>query len=278
MTVDKRAREKIIQIMNGITQEEEALQRTGEFSQSGQRVNGAFKHFFIVRAYHDGPSLSSVIADHPEGLEPQEACAIVLETAKALERHARKHDLLHFDLKAGNILLTEEGVKLIDWGGSQFRETDEDAPRPVGQFTPNAAAPEQLREGKGTMASQVYCLGLLLMRLLGGKNRDPFAAVGIDVKAGTYTREDVLKRLTWENPNIDEAGDGLYGLLRSTPYGKKPSYIDAITASSDYHTTELLQTILEYALSTDPDERMPIAEFIAALEEAVRESLKKSGK
>jgi tRNA A-37 threonylcarbamoyl transferase component Bud32 len=83
--------------------------------------------------------------------------------------------VVHRDLKPANILVTRDGsVKLLDFGTAGMLEAgrgtsakDETAlPRGVVMATPDYAAPEQLRSGDITTATDVYALGVILYELL----------------------------------------------------------------------------------------------------------------
>lgn len=90
--------------------------------------------------------------------------------------HAHNRLILHRDLKPSNILVTATGdVKLLDFGIAKLLDVA-DEPAGAGDvtqnagraFTPQYAAPEQLEGGDVTTATDVYSLGVLLYRLLGG--------------------------------------------------------------------------------------------------------------
>jgi serine/threonine-protein kinase len=90
--------------------------------------------------------------------------------------HAHAKLILHRDLKPSNILVTGEGqVKLVDFGIAKLLDDGAEAAPPSAltqlggyPFTPDYAAPEQVRGGEVTSATDVYALGVLLYVLLTG--------------------------------------------------------------------------------------------------------------
>jgi serine/threonine-protein kinase len=112
----------------------------------------------------------------------RERLALFLQVCEAVQ-HAHQQLVVHRDLKPGNILVTADGrVKLLDFGIARLLPADDgdaaEAPT-VGagrSFTPDYAAPEQVRGLPVGTTADVYALGVVLFELLAG--RRPFALEG----------------------------------------------------------------------------------------------------
>ncbi len=96
-------------------------------------------------------------------------------------QHAHSNLIVHRDIKPGNILVRPDGSPvLLDFGIGKLLDVesgDQTATRTttVRAFTPEYAAPEQVRGDPVSTATDVYGLGGLLYRLLG--RRHPFGEV-----------------------------------------------------------------------------------------------------
>jgi len=141
--------------------------------------------YYIVFEWIDGQPLSKRLAAGP--LPPEEAAAIVAQVAEALH-HAHLRDLVHRDVKPGNILLDREGkVYLSDFGIAAFEDelvAAEDSVTGTPQYmAPEQAAGESLRV---TARTDIYSLGVVLYELLTG--RPPYRA-----ESPSDLRRQVLK-------------------------------------------------------------------------------------
>ena len=91
---------------------------------------------------------------------------LMIEACGAFQ-HAHAHGVLHQDIKASNLLVTQEGaVRVLDFGLSALLSPKEDAgPARIG-ISASYAAPEVFRGAAPSIAIDIYALGVLLYRLM----------------------------------------------------------------------------------------------------------------
>ena len=96
-------------------------------------------------------------------------------------QYAHRNLVVHRDIKPSNILVGADGTpKLLDFGIAKvLQSTDGDATQTRARaFTPDYAAPEQIRGESVTTATDVYSLGIVLYELLTGAR--PYTRHGTD--------------------------------------------------------------------------------------------------
>jgi serine/threonine protein kinase len=162
---------------------------------AAQRVDGRFT-VPVIAADTDGatpwmavpyvaaPSLQELV-EHCGRLEADLVRTLGAGIALALGAiHAE--GIVHLDLKPANVLLTEDGPRVIDFGIAQIERLTEPRRGFVGTYA--YASPEQLREQPTfTPASDVFSLGTVLARLALGRSpwgRDTPSVVA-NIRAGT---------------------------------------------------------------------------------------------
>lgn len=127
---------------------------------------------FLVLELIDGTDLGRYIKKKGQ-LDERETARIGCEIASALE-HARRHQIIHRDVKPQNILLTRTGrAKLTDFGLATL--ADPDAATNLTQHgallgTIDYMAPEQAEDPRqADTRSDIYSLGCTLYHCLGGQ-------------------------------------------------------------------------------------------------------------
>jgi eukaryotic-like serine/threonine-protein kinase len=126
---------------------------------------------YLVLEYVDGKRLDVYAAERTLALEDR--IRLFLGVLDAVG-HAHANLIVHRDLKPSNILVTSDGrVKLLDFGiakltGDELAGADATAVTIDGArvFTPQFAAPEQVRGEPITTATDVYALGVILYMLI----------------------------------------------------------------------------------------------------------------
>lgn len=139
---------------------------------------------------------------------------LFLQVCSAVE-YSHRNLVVHRDLKAKNILVTEDGIpKLLDFGIAKLLDRDSTTnPDPTVAadrlFTPDYASPEQIRGDAITTAADVYSLGVLLYEIL--TDRRPFQLTGLPQQemARILSEEDPPKPSTIANRQVSRelAGD-----------------------------------------------------------------------
>jgi hypothetical protein len=117
---------------------------------------------YLVMELVDGQPLASRLP-----LPWPEAVRVAEQVAAALAA-AHRIGVVHRDVKPANVMLTETGVKVLDFGIAAVAGADTDPGRMAG--TPTYTAPERLDPGRPAQPlSDVYSLGVLLYEALAGR-------------------------------------------------------------------------------------------------------------
>ncbi|MEU6208027.1 serine/threonine-protein kinase [Micromonospora musae] len=124
---------------------------------------------YLVMELVDGQNLADRLATGP--LPWPEAVRTAGQVASALAA-AHRIGVVHRDVKPGNVMLTETGAKVLDFGIATLAGPHHPLAGQTGELlmgTPAYFAPERLAAGPPDPASDVYALGALLYRTLTGR-------------------------------------------------------------------------------------------------------------
>jgi eukaryotic-like serine/threonine-protein kinase len=121
---------------------------------------------YVVMELLDGESLAARLTKGP--LTWPEAARIGAEVASGLATaHARQ--VVHRDIKPGNIMLTPTGAKILDFGISADTGAPDDDETGATFGTPAYVAPERLNGTPAEPATDVYALGTVLFEMVSGE-------------------------------------------------------------------------------------------------------------
>jgi predicted Ser/Thr protein kinase len=180
---------------------------------------------YLIVEYVDGPSLATVVKDHgPLSGSALHGVAVGIATALTAIHGA---GVIHRDLKPGNVLLAQGGVKVIDFGIARAFEATSQHTR-TDQMVGTVAymAPERFDPANGrqvTAAADIFAWGTVVA--YAARGRTPFAADSAPATA---------MRILTQPPDL--AG-----------------------------VPESLRTLVERALAKDPDERPTARELLDVL-------------
>jgi serine/threonine protein kinase len=101
---------------------------------------------YLVMEHFEGQTLAERLASGP--LPPEQLLKVSIEIAAALDA-AHHAGIIHRDLKPGNVMLTNSGVKLLDFG--------------------LAKAPEQIEGREADARSDIFSFGTMLYEMATGR-------------------------------------------------------------------------------------------------------------
>jgi serine/threonine-protein kinase Stk1 len=162
-------------------------------------VDTTSQRAFITMELLHGMTLDKLLCERPLGLPWKELRDIVLPLLDALAYvHAR--GVVHGDMKPSNVMLTEEGVRLFDFGLSQAQEgvlpgLPHLSRERFAAWTPGYAAPESLEYQPLSASADVYGVACLIYELASG--RHPFRRL-----LSTQARDEQLDRALHAPDNL----------------------------------------------------------------------------
>lgn len=155
---------------------------------------------WLATLFVPGPSLHQRVAEQgplPEG----QVRALAAGLVEAL-RDIHRVGLIHRDLKPGNVLLAEDGPRVIDFGIARATAADPLTRTGVVVGTPAFMAPEQFRTGAVGPAGDVFALGSVLVYAATG--HAPFDGEG---------SHGIGFRVVYEDPDLTGLPEGLRPLV-----------------------------------------------------------------
>jgi serine/threonine protein kinase len=185
---------------------------------------------YLVMELADRGSLDNRI-ERQTRVEELHVLDIGIKIASALDL-ALKHNLLHRDIKPGNILFNSDSEpKLVDFGLARSVEIEPESAS-VTEGTPYYVAPEKIKREKETFLSDMYSLGATLYHALTG--HVPFEAPTVEELVSAHVHTPLTAPNLVVPEVTQETSDVLAKVMAKNPADRFLSYdefIMALTAS-----------------------------------------------
>ncbi|MFG2617008.1 MFS transporter [Streptomyces sp. NPDC048507] len=227
---------------------------------------------WVATQYIPGPDLTAVVARDYGPLPERSVRTLANRLALALQA-VHEAGLIHRDLKPSNVLVTVDGPRVIDFGIARAMDslTGDSLHTRTGMLigSPGFMSPEQVRGLELTPASDVFCLGALLV----------YAATGRLLFGATDTGLNAhLFRIAEEEADLTGVPAPLVGLVRACLHkdpAQRPTPQEVATCTAGEPAGEWLPgavlaqlgrraaQLLDYAPAAHPavrvDPRVPLA-------------------
>jgi eukaryotic-like serine/threonine-protein kinase len=152
---------------------------------------------YITMPYYAGETLDKCI--DRGALTLTDALEIAIQISDGLAE-AHRHHIVHRDIKPPNIMLTDNGAKILDFG---IAKLDNMRLTSTGNSIGTVAymAPEQLRGDPVDARADVWAVGASLFEMISGKRAFPGDVLPQIVNAVLYTNIDPLQSLSKDLPS-----------------------------------------------------------------------------
>lgn len=209
---------------------------------------------YVVMELLEGRTLSDMMGS----LGPVDARKAAAELADGLSAiHAV--GVVHRDIKPGNIVVSDSGPKLTDFGIARRDDTDRLTQPHQVMGTPLYVAPEVLNGADAGPSADVYSLGVVVAEMITGRRREGKSSA---VRTGDPALDDLLTRTTSDDPAARPTAAEFAAALRRgalltlpIPAGVPESETQPIPAQGESETTQQLGVAPIVTSSDDRHER-----------------------
>ncbi|MER7952184.1 MFS transporter [Streptomyces sp. NPDC096079] len=192
---------------------------------------------WVATQYIPGPDLTAVVA-RDFGPLPEHSVRVLAHRLAVALGSVHAAGLIHRDLKPSNVLVTVDGPRVIDFGIARAMDGlgGDSLHTRTGMLigSPGFMSPEQVRGRELTPASDVFCLGAVLV----------YAATGRLLFGATDTGLSAhLFRIAEEEPDLTGVPDSLAGLVRECldkDPARRPTPAEVAARTATGHAEEWL--------------------------------------
>jgi serine/threonine protein kinase len=196
---------------------------------------------YLVMELADHGSLDTRIEKQQRVIE-LDVLDIGIKIAAALDL-ALKHNLLHRDIKPGNILFnTDNEPKLVDFGLARSVEAEPESTT-VTEGTPYYVAPEKIKREKETFLSDMYSLGCTLYHALTG--HVPFEAPTVEELVAAHVHTPLTPPNMVVTDITQPTSDALVKVMAKNPTDRFLSYDEFIMALTFARSQLLVQQAIQ---------------------------------
>lgn len=121
---------------------------------------------YIIEEYVEGQSLAEFISTRQIRLNRTGKAIELVQQLCGILSYLHERHILHLDLKPENIIISDGGIRLLDYGNALHEEEEPE----VRMGTRGFASPEMYGREKIEAGSDVYSLGVILLYIITGKS------------------------------------------------------------------------------------------------------------
>lgn len=157
---------------------------------------------YLIMEYCDGQSLKSLIRTQ-ESISEERILQFSLQICEVIQYlHNQEKIILYLDLKPDNILVSEQGITLIDYGSARYKDEDNEGEAIAG--TIGYAAPEQYAGGILDERTDIYGIGMVMYFMVTGclfTNNSQIENVDLKGRCSNGLKT-IINRCIRENPGL----------------------------------------------------------------------------